>query len=197
VKKKYLFIASSLSFPIQFVNKKKEMDIVATSTNVVKKVTNAGLQGIAIGITVLSSFILLTFLFMWASFGRVYKNVHRRSRARVHVNAQREISLLDVQDPYNILKGAAYGSTENGLNQTNSLGTFFIGLPANSRYNFTKATLTLTVKNGFVVLTDIGYNLLTLSPFMVSLDEGNYLIEPISTSYDMYITIEWEQPASL
>jgi hypothetical protein len=32
---------------------------------------------------------------------------------------------------------------------------------------------------------------------MVSLDEGNYLIEPISTSYDMYITIEWEQPASL
>ena len=173
------------------------MDIAATSTNVVKKVTNAGLQGLAIGITVLSSFILLTFLFLWASFGRVYKNVHRRSRARVHVNAEREITLLDVQDPYNILKGAAFGSTENGLNQTDSLGTFYSGLPTNSRYDFTKATLNFKVKNGFVIATDIDYNLLTLAPFLVSLDGGNYIVEPITDSFDMYISIEWEQPASL
>ena len=163
---------------------------------IVTKATNAGFVALSIGFAVLSSFMMITFLFLWISYGHVYKNVHRRSKVRVHVNSEREISLVDIQDPYNIFKGASFGSND-GLSMTDTHGVFYIALPLNSRYDFKKSlSIQATVETGFVVPKTIDSTSLTLSPYVVVLDDTDYILQPVSDPYDMYVTITWEQPAS-
>lgn len=163
---------------------------------IVTKATNAGFVAFSIAAAILSSFMMITFLFLWISFGHVYKNVHRRSKVRVHVNSDRDISLLDLQDPYNIFNGASFGS-DSGLSKTDSNGLFYIALPANSRYDFKKSvSIQATIEEGIVVPKTINSSSLTLAPYMVVLESTDYILEPASDPYDMYVTITWEQPAS-
>ena len=163
---------------------------------IVTKATNAGFVALSIGAAILSGFMMITFLSLWISFGNVYKNVHRRSKVRVHVNSNQDISLLDLQDPYNIFKGASFGS-DSGLSKADANGLFYISLPANSRYDFKKSvSIQASIEEGFVVPKTINSTSLTLAPYMVVLVSTDYVLQPISDPYDMYVTITWEQPAS-
>lgn len=164
--------------------------------NVVAKSYNAGIVALGVVSTLLSTFMLVTFVFLWFSFGHVYKNVNRRARARIHVNGDREISLDNIQDPYDILTGASFGSQEGGLGQTDCHGRFYIALPSKSKYDFKKSHLNATIERGFVVPKDIDCKSLTLEPFKVCRDGDDYLIHPVTDCYYMYVTITFEQPPS-
>ena len=170
------------------------MDI---AQNVVAKTYNAGIVGLSIAASLISSFMLITFLFLWVSFGHVYKNVNRRSKVRVHVNGDHEITLFDVQDPYKIFSGAAFGSQEGGLNHADCHGKFYIALPENSKYDFKTASVHAYIERGIAIPSDIDCKSLTLAPYKVNREGEDYELEPVNDCYSMYVTITWEQPASL
>jgi hypothetical protein len=165
--------------------------------NVVAKTYNAGIVGLSVAASIISSFMLITFLFLWVSFGHVYKNVNRRAKVHVNVNCEGVITLSNFQDPYNVFRGAAFGSQEGGINQVDCHGRFYVALPENTKYDFKTATIHGYVRKGFVVADHIECKSVTLEPFKICRDGSDYLLQPANHSYTMYLTITWEQPASL
>ena len=166
--------------------------------NIVSKSLNYGIIGFSVVSSILSTFMLLTFLFLWFSYGHVYKNVNRRSKVRINVDSSQLITLNNIQDPYTIIKGAVFGSQGDGINYVDSTtGKFYIALPNSSKYDFTKATIHSTLKDGFVTYDTINPVTLEILPYVLTFDDPNYVITHTNGPFDLYLSITWEQPASL
>jgi hypothetical protein len=177
--------------------RKKSMssaDLSSIAKNVGRKTYVWSMVGISIAASVISTLVILFFFPLLISFSKVYKNVNRKARALVRINSDRSITLLNVQDPYKVFTGATFGSGA-GLNQADADGTFYINL-TNSKYDFQKATIHAYLRRGFVVLDEFSSSSVKFLPYFVNRDGDTYEVLSQTDSYDMFLNIIWEQPAS-